>query len=71
MNHLNYIYSLDINECKERYTGCHQGCKNTPGSYVCTCYDGFTRDESGKNCTGKSKIVIYCHLSGKFMTEFT
>ena len=38
---------------------------------VYTCYDGFTRDESGNNCTGKSKIVIYCHLSGKFMTEFT
>ncbi|XP_072176576.1 hemicentin-1-like [Diadema setosum] len=31
----------DINECQERPTVCSQQCSNTPGSYRCSCRDGY------------------------------
>ncbi|XP_045916528.1 thrombomodulin [Micropterus dolomieu] len=33
-------FCIDIDECSGNY--CDQGCKNTFGSYVCTCLPGYT-----------------------------
>ena len=44
---------LDINECSTGADACdvNAKCKNTVGSYTCTCKKGFTGN--GKTCTGK------------------
>ena len=42
----------DINECVID-ANCHTNaaCTNTPGSFTCTCNQGYTRD--GVTCVGK------------------
>ena len=42
----------DFNECEYR-CGPNGKCYNNPGSYSCTCYDGFELDKDSLNCTGK------------------
>ena len=44
---------LDIDECKEDIDACHSDarCKNTKGSYNCTCNIGY--EGNGHDCTGK------------------
>ena len=42
----------DIDECTNGTDDCQQTCMNTPGSFVCGCFDGFTLDGNGQNCTG-------------------
>ena len=48
---------LDVNEC-EAVSPCHANatCKNTDGSYNCTCNDGYVGD--GFRCHGKISSVI-------------
>lgn len=36
---------IDIDECTMSY--CDQACDNTPGSYICSCYEGFTLSAKG------------------------
>ena len=49
--------SLDINECSTSADACdvNAKCKNTVGSYTCTCKKGFTGN--GKTCTGKINLT--------------
>jgi len=44
---------VDIDECASTYDGCHHTCRNTPGSYVCTCYEGFELAADGRTCEGE------------------
>ena len=32
--------------------GCAQLCTNTPGSYQCSCNNGYTLNLDGHNCSG-------------------
>ena len=60
MNYTSYPdFFLDINECASRETNqCDPkaSCNNTEGSYACRCLDGYQGD--GKNCTGKSCVLL-------------
>ena len=47
-----YYFVLDIDECADDNAGCQQVCNNLPGSYTCSCNDGFQLDEDERNCTG-------------------
>lgn len=51
---------LDINECSDGSHRCADAatCKNTAGSYVCTCVDGFQGD--GMTCEG-TLIIVTCN----------
>lgn len=43
---------LDIDECVANTDDCasEAECKNTAGSFICTCYDGYKGN--GKTCQG-------------------
>lgn len=40
----------DMDECATNNGGCQHECLNTLGSYVCTCHNGFTLHENGRDC---------------------
>ena len=44
------IYFTDKDECTINNGGCQQECRNTIGSYVCSCHNGFTLHENGHDC---------------------
>ena len=48
---------IDVDECTDpEYADvipCTLGCKNTVGSYECTCPDGYNLATDGYTCTGK------------------
>ena len=41
----------DTDECKSNPCHANANCTNTPGSYDCTCKDGYK--ENGDHCEGK------------------
>ena len=45
-------FPTDINECEEGVSGCSQLCNNTVGSYLCSCTNGYSLLEDGRNCVG-------------------
>ena len=55
MWHTNVNFSPDINECRDGSNRCDENarCDNTPGSYSCTCNDGFTGD--GLRCAEEQR----------------
>ena len=55
MNCINYV--SDVNECAVDNAGCQQVCTNIPGSYMCSCNDGFQLDEDKHNCSGTGMQV--------------
>jgi len=58
---------IDVNECANNNGNCHSqaNCKNTPGTFTCTCLDGYSGD--GITCSGKEwTIVLYFTLLRKF-----
>lgn len=50
---------LDMNECSANSNNCDVNavCKNSQGSYTCTCRAGYTGD--GKTCSGKMFYNVY------------
>ena len=55
----------DIDECAGNTHGCHsqqnEGCHNLEGSYNCSCFLGYQRDNSG-NCV-ESKFLTHYRLN--------
>ena len=49
-----YICNVDDNECEVNNGGCSQNCTNTPGSYECSCEEGYSLNFDGFNCSGKT-----------------
>lgn len=48
---------LDVNECVQFSDLCKNGrCRNTIGSFLCTCNQGYALDDYGTNCLGESCI---------------
>ena len=43
---------LDIDECEQGSAGCDHNCTNTPGSYFCTCMNGYALESDKHTCTG-------------------
>ena len=46
------LLDADEDECQADNAGCEQTCKNTPGSYTCTCTEGFQLESDKHMCTG-------------------
>ena len=47
---INFTNCIDINECDVENGGCEHNCINTPGSYYCSCDDGYTLDLGEEGC---------------------
>ena len=46
-----FLFTIDVDECRtfpNGYCDSNANCRNTIGSHVCTCNDGFTG--TGKTC---------------------
>uniref|UniRef100_A0A8C5DIC5 Thrombomodulin n=1 Tax=Gouania willdenowi TaxID=441366 RepID=A0A8C5DIC5_GOUWI len=76
---------VDFNDCRDGYTSsgdqcvdrdecaqapCEQMCTNTPGSYTCSCYDGYIKDpKDPKKCAlhcGKEECPAECDPNNRF-----
>ena len=57
--HMPDFFFADINECETGKHNCHANaiCKNTNGSFVCTCKPGYSGD--GVNCTGENNTSVF------------
>ncbi|CAH1793785.1 unnamed protein product [Owenia fusiformis] len=44
------VFFTDIDECAQDNGGCQHICKNTVGSYKCSCHNGFTLHDNGHGC---------------------
>lgn len=44
------IYMTDMDECAINNGGCQHECKNTVGSYICSCHNGYTLHENDHDC---------------------
>lgn len=44
------VFFTDVDECSTNNGGCMQECKNTIGSYVCSCHNGYILHENGHDC---------------------
>nr|XP_012228893.1 PREDICTED: bone morphogenetic protein 1-like [Linepithema humile] len=44
------VFFTDIDECANNNGGCQHECKNTIGSYQCSCHNGFTLHENSHDC---------------------
>lgn len=47
------IFFVDIDECSANNGGCEHQCKNTTGSYYCTCDKGYQLCYDKHACEGK------------------
>uniref|UniRef100_A0A452E444 Vitamin K-dependent protein S n=1 Tax=Capra hircus TaxID=9925 RepID=A0A452E444_CAPHI len=57
----------DINECKDPVNvngGCSQICENTPGSYHCSCKNGFVMLSNKKDCKDVDECVLKPSICG-------
>ncbi|XP_058808349.1 protein tolkin-like [Phymastichus coffea] len=44
------VFFTDMDECADNNGGCQHECKNTVGSYHCSCHNGFSLHENGHDC---------------------
>lgn len=44
------VFFTDIDECAVNNGGCQHECKNTIGSYVCSCHNGYTLHDNEHDC---------------------
>ena len=48
-----FVVFLDIDECSENSHDCEQVCVNTPGSFTCSCGEGYEALYDGRSCVGR------------------
>ncbi|KDR10358.1 Dorsal-ventral patterning tolloid-like protein 1, partial [Zootermopsis nevadensis] len=44
------VFFTDMDECAINNGGCQHECRNTIGSYACSCHNGFMLHENGHDC---------------------
>ena len=50
---MDILHYIDIDECAQGNSRCSQGCRNTPGDFICTCNEGYQTHHSDPTfCVG-------------------
>ncbi|XP_070137463.1 protein tolkin isoform X1 [Drosophila bipectinata] len=53
------VFFTDVDECAVNNGGCQHECRNTIGSYICLCHNGYSLHENGHDCKeGECKYEI-------------
>lgn len=58
---------LDMDECSQSPKPCNFLCKNTEGSYLCSCPRGYILQPDGKTCKGKFAVTLLNWLSVQYL----
>lgn len=59
-------YFIDRDECTTNNGGCQHICKNTIGSYQCSCNNGFILHENKHDCIGSQYLQKITTPDGKY-----
>ena len=68
---LSFSLRTDIDECSDGTHKCNQHCRNTQGSYLCECSDGYYLSANKRTCLGrcsscrsfKNKMKTFQHIT--------
>ena len=55
---MTFFPSKDVKECNISNGGCDHVCHEAPGTFVCTCNEGFELKSDGLNCIGMHHMII-------------
>lgn len=56
INSFSFIYNLDIDECSLGV--CQQNCKNTIGSFECSCKPGYKLNQDKRTCYVDNECLV-------------
>ncbi len=74
-SHLAPFYYLsngaDRDECKMGISGCEQICQNTPTSYSCRCYNGYTLRPDLHTCQSETFNLLFNQLTYNFISSLS
>ena len=56
---MHYFPFADVDECSRGLHGCEGECRDTDGSYECSCSPGLRLSDNGRDCTGT--YIIQTH----------
>lgn len=55
--------NVDIDECSEGLHSCEQTCVNSPGSFSCSCLEGYILSDSEECCAGNNIAYnVFCDI---------
>lgn len=58
-----FVLLSDIIECSYNRGGCEQLCINFPGSYNCSCLEGYTLQDDKATCKGTLIVKTIVNLN--------
>ena len=53
------IFILEIDECSDGSHNCEHNCRNTTGSFVCSCFTGYSLTANGFSCMSMYDCKFY------------
>ena len=56
-----YLYLIDKCDCCRNNGGCQHNCRDTLGSYYCSCHPGYELRPNNKTCKGMG-CLLHFHL---------
>lgn len=59
-SYIKSLFLIDLNECDtpEIYCGNKSKCKNTPGFYLCECFEGYEQAKNSSQCVDVNECLM-------------